>query len=170
MAALLPGTVVDLRERFAYPVPIRVISEMIGVPDELIATYDEDGSRLTEKGLVDTLMLIITAGHETTVNLLDHAIFALLTQPRQRADVLAGRSSPLPRCTAGQVGGAGRAACLVCPFSGAAAGRRACRGGAVGQLHLEWACATARLSRRLSRVVRISEGLDSRPAHSRSHR
>ncbi|GAA5106263.1 cytochrome P450 family protein [Nocardia iowensis] len=144
LSAIAPGTVVDLRQRFAYPVPIRVISELIGVPDHLTAamhacvdrffntadmhkdqpanylemhrlvselvayrraepgdditsvltaTYDEDGTRLTEKELVDTLMLIITAGHETTVNLLDQAIFALLTQPRQRADVLEGRSS-----------------------------------------------------------------------------
>ncbi|MFI9402108.1 cytochrome P450 [Nocardia sp. NPDC052316] len=143
LAPLPPGTIVDLRERFAYPVPIRVISEMIGVPDALVppmhacvdrffdtsrtpeqavagylemyglvselvsyrrdrpgdditsvltATYDGDGSRLTEKELVDTLMLIITAGHETTVNLLDHAIFALLTHQEQRADVVAGRA------------------------------------------------------------------------------
>ncbi|MFE9578581.1 cytochrome P450 [Nocardia sp. NPDC006044] len=138
------GAVVDLRRQFAYPVPIRVICELIGVPEHLAAplhfcvdrffdtsdtrkdppanylemyglvselvgyrraepgdditslltaAYDEDGARLTEKELVDTLMLIISAGHETTVNLLDQAIFALLTRPRQRADVLAGRSS-----------------------------------------------------------------------------
>ncbi len=57
----------------------------------LIATRDEDGSQLVEKELVDTLMLVINAGHETTVNLLDQAIFALLTHDDQRADVLAGR-------------------------------------------------------------------------------
>lgn len=34
----------------------------------MITTRDEDGSQLTEKELVDTLMLIINAGHETTVN------------------------------------------------------------------------------------------------------
>ncbi|WP_405164748.1 cytochrome P450 [Nocardia sp. NBC_01499] len=142
LSASPPGAVVDLRQRFAYPVPIRVISELIGVPDHLAAplhacvdrffdtsdtrkdppanylemyglvselvayrraepgddittvltaTYDEDGTQLTEKELVDTLMLIVSAGHETTVNLLDQAIFALLTQPRQRADVLDGK-------------------------------------------------------------------------------
>ncbi|WP_280204192.1 cytochrome P450 family protein [Nocardia farcinica] len=144
LAATPPGTPADLREGFAYPVPIQVITEMMGVPDHLgpglrrcvdgffdtsfgpeeaqanyaemyrlvselvayraehpgedvtsvlISTRDEDGSRLTEKELVDTLMLVINAGHETTVNLLDQAIFALLTHPEQRADVLAGRVS-----------------------------------------------------------------------------
>ncbi|MFQ6395520.1 cytochrome P450 family protein [Nocardia sp. KC 131] len=143
LAALPPGEYVDLRAQFAYPVPIQVISELMGVPDHLgpgihkcvdgffdgsftseqaqanyiemygliselvayrretpgddittvlIATRDEDdGSRLTEKELVDTLMLVINAGHETTVNLLDQAIFALLTHPGQRSDVLEGR-------------------------------------------------------------------------------
>ncbi|WP_338019435.1 cytochrome P450 family protein [Saccharothrix deserti] len=50
----------------------------------LIAARDEDGARLTEAELVDTLILMIAAGHETTVNLLDHAITALLTHPDQR--------------------------------------------------------------------------------------
>ncbi|WP_405181275.1 cytochrome P450 [Nocardia sp. NBC_01377] len=139
------GEPVDLRQAYAYPVPIRVITEMMGVPDHLgpgmhtcvdgffdmsfgpeealanylemyrlvselvayrretpgddvtsvlIATRDEDdGSRLTEKELVDTLILVINAGHETTVNLLDQAIFALLTHPEQRAEVVEGRAS-----------------------------------------------------------------------------
>ncbi|MFD6155732.1 cytochrome P450 [Nocardia sp. NPDC060256] len=142
LAATLPGESVDLRAGFAYPVPIQVITEMMGVPEHLggglhkcvdgffdtsftpeqaqanylemyrliselvayrtetpgddvtsvlIATRDEDGSQLIEKELVDTLMLVINAGHETTVNLLDQAIFALLTHPEQRADVVEGR-------------------------------------------------------------------------------
>lgn len=142
LAATPRGEIVDLRPNFAYPVPIKVITEILGVPDEmgpplhkhvdnffdtslgpeeaqanyigmyqliselvalrarqpgddvtsvLIATRDEDGSRLSEKELVDTLMLVINAGHETTVNLLDQAITALLTHPEQKADVLAGR-------------------------------------------------------------------------------
>ncbi|MCC5480869.1 cytochrome P450 [Streptomyces sp. NPDC059680] len=49
----------------------------------LIAMRDEDGGGLTEKELVDTLHLILGAGHETTINLLDHAICALLTHPEQ---------------------------------------------------------------------------------------
>ncbi|MCM6776497.1 cytochrome P450 [Nocardia sp. CDC159] len=141
LAATPAGESVDLRERYAYPVPIRVISEMMGVPEHLgppmhkcvdgffdgsftaeqaqanyvemyglvsqlvayrrehpgdditsvlIATRDEDGAQLTEKELVDTLMLVINAGHETTVNLLDQAITALLTHPDQLAEVRSG--------------------------------------------------------------------------------
>ena len=129
-----PGHTVDLRREFAYELPIRVISELLGLegreshdfhrvvnvlfttstdpvqaqenqaelyallgdlvgrkraePDAdltsaLIATRDEDGEGLSEKELVDTLHLILGAGHETTVNLLDHTICALLTYPEQ---------------------------------------------------------------------------------------
>ncbi|WP_336082810.1 cytochrome P450 family protein [Nocardia sp. SSK8] len=138
------GESVDLRERFAYPVPIQVICELLGVPEEmdpalrtcvarffdteitpeaaqanylemygligelvalrreqpgddvtsvLISTHDEDGERLTEKEMIDTLMLVINAGHETTVNLLDQAIFNLLTHPEQLAAVRAGEAT-----------------------------------------------------------------------------
>ncbi|MCU1641999.1 MAG: Cytochrome [Nocardia sp.] len=144
LAATPAGEIVDLREGFAYPVPIQVLTELMGVPDDrepalrtcvarffdteispeaaganylemfglieelvafrrdnpgddmtsvLINTRDEDGERLTEKEMVDTLMLVINAGHETTVNLLDQAIFALLTHPEQLAAVLEGKAS-----------------------------------------------------------------------------
>jgi cytochrome P450 len=56
----------------------------------LIAAREEDGSRLTEAELADTLILMISAGHETTVNLLDHAIAALLTHPDQLRLVTSG--------------------------------------------------------------------------------
>lgn len=56
----------------------------------LIAARDSDGSRLSEDELVDTLMLVITAGHETTVNLLDQAVTALLTHPGQLRQVRDG--------------------------------------------------------------------------------
>ncbi|MEU4766442.1 cytochrome P450 [Actinosynnema sp. NPDC023794] len=133
--------VVDLRERFAYPLPVRVISELLGIPDEirdpllrsvheimdtsaspeqvkanelelyrllhelvaikrtrpgddvttgLIQAHDEDGGHLSERELVDTVLLMFTAGHETTVNLLDQTIALLLTHPAQRAAVLDG--------------------------------------------------------------------------------
>jgi 2-hydroxy-5-methyl-1-naphthoate 7-hydroxylase len=49
----------------------------------LLATHDEQAGRLSETELVDTLILMLSAGHETTVNLLDHAISALLTHPDQ---------------------------------------------------------------------------------------
>jgi 2-hydroxy-5-methyl-1-naphthoate 7-hydroxylase len=46
---------------------------------DLIAQRREDGSGLTEQELLDTLLLVISAGHETTVNLLDQATYTLLT-------------------------------------------------------------------------------------------
>ncbi|MBB5937628.1 cytochrome P450 family protein [Streptomyces zagrosensis] len=145
-AAAEPGATVDLREGYAYPIPIQVICELFGVddaamrdglhtcvdsifhtsadPEEVTATYtemyrllgelvaakrerpgddmtsgliaarEEDGdSRLTEQELVDTLLLMISAGHETTVNLLDNAIHALLTHPEQLALVRSGKAS-----------------------------------------------------------------------------
>ncbi|WUL55369.1 cytochrome P450 [Amycolatopsis sp. NBC_00348] len=135
---------VDLRARYAYPLPIEVICRLFGVPGDkqagirevvdgffdsaitaqqaqanvavayalfteliaqkraapaddltsaLIAARDDRDSALTETELVDTLMLMMTAGHETTVNLLDHAITALLTHPDQLAQVRSGRQS-----------------------------------------------------------------------------
>ncbi|KAB8162171.1 cytochrome P450 [Streptomyces sp. 3MP-14] len=146
IAAAPPGEPVDLRAALAYPLPVRVISELMGLPDDLaadfgrrvngifdttltaeqagannlafhqllttlvarkraepgddmtsvlIAARDEegDGSRLTEAELVDTLLLVVSAGHETTTNLLDQAATALLTHPEQLAAVRAGRVS-----------------------------------------------------------------------------
>jgi cytochrome P450 len=139
------GAVVDLREMFAYPLPLQVISDLFGLPDteraelrgivaslfhtaadpdEVTATYarlytvlgelvatkreapgddltsaliaardDSGGSRLSEQELLDTLSLLISAGHETTVNLLGNAVHALLTHPDQRDHVTAGRVS-----------------------------------------------------------------------------
>lgn len=144
--AAAPGEVVDLREAYAYPLPIQVISELFGLDDEnlrermrrvvdsifhtsaspeevtatfnemyavlgelvatkrerpgddltsgLIAVRDEEsGSKLSEKELTDTLALFLSAGHETTVNLLDNAIHALLTRPEQLEHVRAGRAT-----------------------------------------------------------------------------
>ncbi|MFJ6675001.1 cytochrome P450 [Actinosynnema sp. NPDC091369] len=56
----------------------------------LIAARDEDDARLTEAELVDTLIMLIAAGHETTVNLLDQAVTALLTHPDQLRLVTSG--------------------------------------------------------------------------------
>ncbi|MCP2342297.1 cytochrome P450 family protein [Actinomadura rupiterrae] len=58
----------------------------------LIAARD-GGSTLSEDELVDTLVLFVSAGHETTVNLLDNAIHALLTRPDQREHVRTGRAT-----------------------------------------------------------------------------
>jgi 2-hydroxy-5-methyl-1-naphthoate 7-hydroxylase len=145
LAATPEGEPVDLREGFAYPLPIEVICQLFGIPDDararlrravdfvfrttatpeetqanglelysilhglvadkraapgdditsaLIAARDEnDGSTLTESELVDTLLLLISAGHETTVNLLDQAVIALLSHPDQLELVRTGRGS-----------------------------------------------------------------------------
>jgi cytochrome P450 len=133
---------VDLRAQYSYRLPVEVICQLFGVPDDqrdrlrtvvdtvfdttatpeqqqangiamyelmaylvelkrstpaddltsaLLAVHNEDDGKLAEHELVDTLILMLTAGHETTVNLLDQAIFALLTHPEQLALVRDGQ-------------------------------------------------------------------------------
>lgn len=53
----------------------------------------EDAGRLEADELADTLILMLTAGHETTVNLLDDAVTAMLTHPEQLAAVRRGEYS-----------------------------------------------------------------------------
>ncbi|AOS64221.1 cytochrome P450 family protein [Actinoalloteichus hymeniacidonis] len=59
----------------------------------LLSAHEEDGTRLDGAELVDTLLLILGAGHETTTNLLDQAMTAMLTHPDQLAEVRAGTIS-----------------------------------------------------------------------------
>ncbi|MET9404440.1 cytochrome P450 [Streptomyces sp. NPDC002935] len=60
----------------------------------LIAARDEeDGTPLSEQELLDTLVLMVSAGHETTVNLIDNAVHALLSRPEQLAHVREGRAT-----------------------------------------------------------------------------
>jgi cytochrome P450 len=130
----------DLRKHFAYPLPMQVIGELLGLPakqqDELHDLSDtlvsssatpeaaiaaqqglfallgsvvsakraEPGDdlttdliaaraaddRLTEQELVGTLLLMLVAGHETTLNLISNAVRALLAHPEQLRLVLAG--------------------------------------------------------------------------------
>lgn len=49
----------------------------------LISTRDDDGDRLSEEELLYTLLLVIAAGFETTVNLIGNAVHALLTHRKQ---------------------------------------------------------------------------------------
>ena len=136
-----PG--MDLIEQFAYPLPVIVICEMLGVPvadherfkgwgldiargldaillppdspvaqrsmqarhalaayfRELIAerrtaprddmlsgliAAEEAGDKLTEDELLATCILLLVAGHETTVNLIGNGSLALLRHPDQR--------------------------------------------------------------------------------------
>ncbi|WP_353946955.1 cytochrome P450 [Streptomyces sp. HUAS MG91] len=61
----------------------------------LIAARDDegDGGTLTDAELRDTLLLMISAGYETTVNVIDQAVCSLLSDPEQRAHVREGRCS-----------------------------------------------------------------------------
>lgn len=60
----------------------------------LIAARDTegDGSALTEEELLGTVVLIVSAGFETTVNLIDNAITLLLTHPDQLDLVRTGKA------------------------------------------------------------------------------
>ncbi|HEX6472700.1 MAG TPA: cytochrome P450 [Streptosporangiaceae bacterium] len=142
LAAAGPGEVVDLRERYAYPLPAMLVADLIGMSEEaraktakvidmmvdttvtpeqaqavlagwrgamadliaakraepgeditsdLIAARDEDGSRLSEDELTDTIFAILGAGSETTINFLDNAITLLLTHPDQLELVRSGQ-------------------------------------------------------------------------------
>ncbi|MFJ2178704.1 cytochrome P450 [Streptomyces sp. NPDC101062] len=145
-AAATDDGVVDLRRHFALPLPMSVISELLGVdaefrdrlhtlstqlvstdiaPEEavaanremvavlgavaasrrarpgrdltsaLIASRDDDGSegdsaesagggdRLTQHELIGTMLVMIVAGHETTLNLITNAVRALCAHPDQ---------------------------------------------------------------------------------------
>ncbi|MFF3490585.1 cytochrome P450 [Streptomyces sp. NPDC002795] len=133
---------VDLRPTYANQLPMQLICELFGVPDELLAPVErlvnaimdtsdpspehgafvqeqigtvlpaiiahrtehpgddmttellrvraEDGDRLSEEELLYTLLLVIGAGFETTVNLIGNAVVALLTHPEQLAAVRSG--------------------------------------------------------------------------------
>lgn len=127
-----PGVVVDLRRVFSYRIPITVICDLFGVPEDrratiskifdasndtsltteeanansaamideiielldrkraepgddlftrLLGIHDEDGGALTTDELIATFILIVGAGTETTVSLIDHATVNLLTHP-----------------------------------------------------------------------------------------
>lgn len=56
----------------------------------LIAWRDEDGHPLSEQELVDTVMLLVSAGYETTMGALTNITRALLTHPDQRTALSAG--------------------------------------------------------------------------------
>ncbi|MDX8146039.1 cytochrome P450 [Lentzea sp. BCCO 10_0061] len=107
---------VDVIETFAYPLPITVICELLGVPkedrdevrqltaellapatmaeaygrfaayaQELVHTKEPGDDVITElrdePNLVNTLVLLITAGHETTSQLIGSGLLALLRDP-----------------------------------------------------------------------------------------
>lgn len=132
---------VDLLEEFAYPLPVRIICDLLGVPaedqdrfkgwstalargldpdfllteeviaergdavlqfsqyffellaarrrspgDDLLSRLveaEDDGTVLSEGELLSTCILLLVAGHETTVNLISGGVVALLSHPDQ---------------------------------------------------------------------------------------
>ncbi|WP_326595015.1 cytochrome P450 family protein [Streptomyces sp. NBC_01803] len=80
----------DLRAALAELVALRRREPGDDMTSALIAARD-GGDGLSEAELVDTLLLIVGAGHETTVNLIGNATVALLTHPDQLALVRSGR-------------------------------------------------------------------------------
>jgi cytochrome P450 len=63
------------------------------ITSDLIAARDEDGSRMTEQEMVDTVFAILGAGSETTINFIDNAVTALVTHPEQLELVKSGQVS-----------------------------------------------------------------------------
>ena len=64
-------------------------------PDQRAVEVADDGDRLSAEELVAMAMLLLIAGHETTVNLIGNGVLALLTHPDQRA-LLRERPELLP--------------------------------------------------------------------------
>ena len=145
LAATGPDEVVDLRERFCYPLPARLVADIIGMDhavlektavvinmmvdttvspekahsiltgwrdamaefiaskranpgeditsDLIAARDDEDGSKLSEGELTDTIFAILGAGSETTINFLGNAVTGLLSHPDQLQLVTSGALS-----------------------------------------------------------------------------
>src|SRR5688572_17256117 len=110
---------VDVIDTFAYPLPITVICELLGVPEKdrnevrtfsaellapdtmgdafvrfseyvqhLVDTKEPGDDVITElrdePNLVANLVLLITAGHETTVQLIGNGLLALLRDPAMK--------------------------------------------------------------------------------------
>jgi cytochrome P450 len=135
----------ELVDDFAFPLPITVIAELLGIPvedqarfrewsntfvtppmtpelqeqsrrhtDEFVAYLDDlfaqrrveptddlvsalvraedEGDRLTENELYSMVVLLVVAGHETTVSLITNAVHALLSHPEQLSEVRADAS------------------------------------------------------------------------------
>ncbi|MER6996756.1 cytochrome P450 [Streptomyces sp. NPDC000410] len=59
----------------------------------LIAAREEDGDRLSPPELIGTLLLMVIAGHETTLNLITNAVRALCAHRDQLALVQEGKAS-----------------------------------------------------------------------------
>ncbi|BCL30801.1 cytochrome P450 [Streptomyces aurantiacus] len=78
------------REVLAHLVADRRAAPLGDLTSALIEALDDEDGRLTEKELIDTLEIILLAGHETTVNSLTSTVLGLLTRPDQLTALLDG--------------------------------------------------------------------------------
>jgi cytochrome P450 len=78
------------RDLIAY-LHLLVESKRVSQDDDLTAAlvraHDDDG-KLSSQELVDSLQLMLVAGHETTLHLIGNAVVALLTHPEQLVTVV----------------------------------------------------------------------------------
>ncbi len=74
-------------------VAVRTADPRDDLTSALIAAREKNGDRLDPLELLGTLMLMIIAGHETTLNLITNAVRALCTHRDQLDLVTAGRAS-----------------------------------------------------------------------------
>ncbi len=83
----------DLIEDFAFRLPVTIICDMLGIPEDhreqflttQLVQAEEDGSKLSNEELTANIILLFGAGHETTVNLIGNGLLALHRNPDQLA-------------------------------------------------------------------------------------
>jgi cytochrome P450 len=108
----------DVIDEIAFPLPLNVISEMLGIPvadrpdlhrwtrqladafdhpgtikqkrqqpaDDLVSQLVQaEGRQISEREMMAMIFLLITAGHDTTDNLIGNGLYALFTHPEQLA-------------------------------------------------------------------------------------
>jgi cytochrome P450 len=76
--------IMALMDYFARLIAVRRASPRGDIISALIEAHDE-GGRMSEEELLGTCILLLVAGHETTVNLFGNGLLALLRHPDQRA-------------------------------------------------------------------------------------
>jgi 2-hydroxy-5-methyl-1-naphthoate 7-hydroxylase len=84
--------VANIRGIFAELIEAKRANPGDDMTTDLINARQTDGSGLSEDELIDTLWLIVGAGHETTTNLIGNAVQALLTHPDQMDEVKSGNN------------------------------------------------------------------------------
>ena len=88
LGAMAAEATVDLLTAYALPLPVAVISHLLGVPKAVLSRLTQvadEGSQLSADELVRMAFLLLTAGFETTVNLIANGVLSLLRHLGQLA-------------------------------------------------------------------------------------